>query len=78
MTANRPAVAALGLGVASLPAGVTLVGGIVLGIAAIVVGFAGVARSHRIDGAGEGLAVAGIITGMFGMALGAALGLFLD
>lgn len=78
MAGNRPAVVALALGVASLPAGLTLIGGIVLGLAAIVVGFFGVARSHQLDGAGEGIAAAGVITGMFGMAFGAALGLFLN
>ena len=75
---NRPAVAALALGLLSLPATLTVLGGIVLGLAAIVVGFVGVARSHRLDGAGEGLAAGGIAAGMFGMALASAIPMFLS
>ena len=45
---NRPALAALVMGLLSLPATITVYGGIVLGIAAIVVGFVGVSRSHRL------------------------------
>lgn len=75
---NRPAVAALAIGVLSLPATLTVVGGIVLGITAIIVGFFGVARARHLDGAGEGLAAAGIGTGMFGMALAAAIPMFLS
>lgn len=77
MTTNRPAVAALALGIASLPGVLSPVLGVVLGLAAIITGFFGVGRSHQRDGAGEGLAVAGIVTGMFGMGLGGALGMFL-
>ena len=75
---NRPAVAALALGVLSLPAALTVVGGMVAGIAAIIVGFVGVSRSHRMDGAGEGIAAGGIAAGMFGMALASAVTLFLS
>lgn len=75
--ANRPAVAALALGVLSLPGALTLVLGLLLGLAAVILGFVGVNRARALEGAGEGLAVGGIITGMFGMALGAALGLLL-
>lgn len=78
MGGNRPAAGALVLGLVSLPAALTVVLGILLGLAAIVTGFFGVARSHQLDGAGEGYAVAGVITGMFGLALGGGLGLFLN
>ena len=74
---NRPAVAALTLGVVSLPAALTVVGGMLMGVAAIIVGFVGVSRSHRMDGAGEGIAAGGIAAGMFGMALASAITLFL-
>ena len=75
--ANRPAVVALVLGVVSLPAALTYIGGMILGFAAIVAGFVGVARSRELDGRGEGFAVAGIILGMFGMALPVGVSLFL-
>jgi hypothetical protein len=74
---NRPALIALALGVCSLPATLTVLGGIVLGIAAIIIGFVGIAWSHRMDGAGESIAAGGIAAGMFGMALSAAIPLFL-
>ena len=77
MRHNRTAAIALGLGVVSLPAALTLLGGIVLGLAGIIVGFVGVARSHHLEGRGEGMAVAGIILGALGMSLPAALALFL-
>lgn len=77
-TRNGAASAALVLGIASLPGALTIILGILLGLAAIVTGFFGVARSHQLDGAGEGHAVAGVITGMFGLALGGGLGMFLN
>ena len=75
--ANRPAVGALVLGLVSVPAALTYIGGIVLGLAGIIVGFVGVARSRPLDGRGEGMAVAGIILGALGMSLPAAMALFL-
>ena len=74
---NRPAVTALALGLLSLPATITVYGGIVLGIAAIIVGFVGVSRSHRLEGAGESIAAGGIAAGMFGMALSSAIPMLL-
>lgn len=76
-TANRPAVAAAGLGVLSLPGALTIVLGLLLGMAAVLIGFYGVSVAKRLDDAGQGLAVTGIITGMFGMALGGGAGMFL-
>jgi hypothetical protein len=75
---NRPAVAALTLGVLSLPAALTVVGGMLMGIAAIIVGFVGVSRSHHLNGVGEGIAAGGIAAGMFGMAMASAITLFLS
>ena len=76
-TANRPAVAAAGLGILSLPGALTVLLGMLLGMAAVIIGFYGVAVAKRLDDAGQGLAVTGIVTGMFGMAFGAAAGMFL-
>jgi hypothetical protein len=75
---NRAAVIALTAGLLSLPAALTVVGGVVLGVAAIIVGFVGVARSHHMDGAGEGIAAGGIAAGMFGLGLATAIPLFLS
>lgn len=75
--ANRPAVGALVLGILSLPAALTYIGGMVLGFAAVVVGFVGVAKAHQLAGRGQGQAVAGVVLGMFGMALPVAVSLFL-
>lgn len=74
---NRPAVAALTVGILSLPAVLTFLGGMILGFAAVVLGFVGVARSRELDARGEGLAVAGVILGMLGMSAPAAISLFL-
>ncbi|HVM19007.1 MAG TPA: hypothetical protein VM307_03500 [Egibacteraceae bacterium] len=71
--ANVPAVVALALGALSLPAALTFVGGVALGLAAVVAGFVGVARADRLAGSGQGLAVAAIIIGGLGMALGTAV-----
>ena len=76
--ANRPAVAALVVGLLSLPGALTYLLGVVLGLAAIVLGFLGVAKSRELDAAGERMAVAGIVLGMLGMALPVALALFLS
>ena len=76
--ANRPAVAAFVIGLLSLPAALTYVLGVVFGLAAVVLGFAGVAKSRQLDAAGEGLSVAGIVLGMLGMALPVAMALFLS
>lgn len=75
---NRPAVAGVVIGVLSLPAALTYVGGLLLGLAAVVLGFAGVARSRTLAAAGQGLAVAAVVLGMLGMALPVALALFLS
>lgn len=69
--------ASLVLGLLALVTAVTYAGGVILGVAAIIVGFFGVAKSRVLDARGESAAVAGIITGMFGMALAVALSIFL-
>ena len=77
VTDNRPALAGLVAGVLSLPAALTYVGGLVLGLAAVILGFVGVAASHKLEGRGETAAVAAVILGMLGMALPVAIALFL-
>lgn len=74
---NTPAVAAVGFGILSVPAGLTYIGGLVLGFAAMILGFVGVAKSRQLDARGEGLAVAGIVLGMLGMAVPVAISVFL-
>ena len=77
VAANKPAIAAAGLGVLSVPGALTVILGVLLGLTAVVVGFYGVATAKRLGSAGQGLAVAGVVTGMLGMALGLAAGMFL-
>ena len=74
---NWPAVAALVVGILSLPAALTYIGGMVLGFIAVVAGFVGVAKAHQLNGRGQGQAVTGVVLGMFGMALPVAVSLFL-
>ena len=77
MGANAPAAAAVITGLLSVPAALTYVGGLLLGFTALILGFAGIARSQHLDGRGEGLSVAGIILGTLGMAAPVALSVFL-
>ncbi len=64
------ALASLVIGIISLPAILTVVGGVVLGAVAIGLGVAAVRRSNRRGTPGRGLAVAGIVTGSAGLLLG--------
>ncbi len=64
------AVASLIVGILSLPAILTLVGGVVLGGVALGLGIAAVRRSNRTGAPGRGMAVAGILTGLAGLLLG--------
>jgi len=61
-------VAALVLGLLAVLLGVTIVGGLVLGAAAIAFGTSGRARA-RLTGGSAGLAVAGVVLGVLGMVL---------
>ena len=62
--------ASLVVGIISLPAVFTLVGGVALGALAIGLGIAAVRRSKRSGAPGRGLAVGGIVTGTAGLLLG--------
>jgi hypothetical protein len=70
---NGLAIGALILGVLAVISSWTVAGGVLLGIAAIVLGFIG-RRRDRAAGRGAGLSIAGIVTGIAGVVLG---GLFL-
>lgn len=63
---NGFGIAALVLGIVSIPAGFVVVG-IVLGIAAVVFGFLGRGRVKRGEANNGGLAIAGIVTGIIGI-----------
>lgn len=67
------AIAALVLGVLALLTCWTIVGGILLGIAALVVGLVAVSRARKGAGGGKGLAIAGIVLGVLGAAISGAL-----
>ncbi|MEO6881456.1 MAG: DUF4190 domain-containing protein [Mycobacteriaceae bacterium] len=66
---NGFGIAALVLGIVSIPAGFIVVG-IVFGIAAVVLGFLGRSRVKRGEANNGGLAIAGIITGILGILIG--------
>ncbi|OAA29566.1 protein of unknown function (DUF4190) [Frankia sp. EI5c] len=66
---NGLGVAALVLGIAAIVLSWTVVGGILLGIGALVCGFLGRGRVRRQEANNGGLALAGIITGAIGAAI---------
>ncbi|NYG54630.1 DUF4190 domain-containing protein [Nocardioides perillae] len=67
------AIAALVLGALALLTCWTIVGGIVLGVAALVVGLVALGRARKSTGGGKGLAIAGIVLGVLGAVLSGAL-----
>jgi hypothetical protein len=67
------ATAALILGILAIVTGVTVVGGFVLGVLALVFGIVAARRVRRGEALGHGRAVAGIVTGIIGIVLAAAL-----
>ncbi len=68
---NGLGVAALVLGIASIPLGVFFFPvGIVLGVLAIIFGAVGMTRAKRGRATNRGVALAGLITGVIGTALG--------
>jgi hypothetical protein len=73
---NGLGTAALVLGILSLPALVTVVGGVVLGILAIIFGFLGRGRVKRREADNGGMALAGIILGFVSLAISVLVVLF--
>lgn len=66
---NGLGIAALVVALLSLPAALTIVGGLILGITAIVLGVMGRGRVSRGEADNGGVAVAGIVLGGLGVAL---------
>ena len=74
---NGLAVAALVLGILALVSFLTILGGIGLGLIAVILGFIARSKAKQGTGSGTGLAVGGIITGLLGIVLALAWGAFL-
>jgi hypothetical protein len=66
------ATAALVLGILSIFASITVIGGVLLGVLAVIFGAIAVRRA-RLGAPGRGRAMAGIVTGVIGVLLAAAL-----
>ncbi|CAN5535048.1 hypothetical protein BH11ACT7_BH11ACT7_19170 [soil metagenome] len=64
---------ALILAILSLPAALTVFGGFALGLVAIVIGFIGYRRVKKGEATNGGVAIAGIVLGLLGIVLSAAL-----
>jgi hypothetical protein len=67
------AIAALVLGIFAVLLCWTVVGGILLGLVAVVLGFIAAGRAKRGAAAGRGMAIAGIVLGALGLLLSVAL-----
>lgn len=67
---NGLGVAALVLGVAAILLSWTVIGGILLGVGALVCGFLGRGRVNRREANNGGMALAGVITGAVGVVIG--------
>lgn len=61
------AVAALVLGILGLLSSITVVGGILLGLLAIIFGIVASKRAKRGEAGGRGMAITGIVTGTLGI-----------
>jgi len=70
---NGLGIAALVLGILAILTSITVVGGVLFGLVAIVLGFIGRGRAKRGEATNGGMAMAGIITGIIGLLLSAAL-----
>jgi hypothetical protein len=67
------ATAALVLGILAVITSFTLIGGLLLGLLAVIFGIIGLRRANRGLALGRGRAIAGIILGLLGMVLAGAL-----
>jgi uncharacterized membrane protein HdeD (DUF308 family) len=70
------AVAAVVLGVLSIPLALTVYLGAVCGVLALVLGLIGVFQTRQGRATGRGLAVAGLVTGLVGVVLAGSLGVY--
>lgn len=64
---NGLGVAALVLGILSLPAIFTIFLGIILGLLAVIFGLIGMGRAKRGEATNRGMAIAGVVTGAIGL-----------
>lgn len=69
---NGLAIAALVCGLLSVPLFITIVGGILLGLVAIVLGVLGLNRAKKTQNSGKGMAITGIVSGALGLILSVA------
>jgi len=67
------AITALVLGILSLPAILTVFGGILLGLVAIILGIVAIRGAGKGKNGGKGLAIAGLVTGAIGLLVSAAI-----
>lgn len=70
---NGMGVAALTLGILAIVTSITVIGGILLGIIAVVLGAVGRGRASSGEATNSGVAAAGIVTGVIGALLSIAL-----
>jgi hypothetical protein len=70
---NGLGIAALITAIVSLPAALSIFGGFLLGIVAIVLGFVGYRRAKKGEATNGGIAIAGIVLGFLGIILSAAV-----
>jgi Domain of unknown function (DUF4190) len=72
-TKNGLGLGALISGLLSVPAAFTVIGGILLGLVAIVLGLLGHGRARRGEASNGGLAIAGVVLGVLGIILSVVL-----
>ncbi|MDP9497692.1 MAG: DUF4190 domain-containing protein, partial [Actinomycetota bacterium] len=65
------------LGIMALVAGVTVIGGVLFGTAAVALGLRGRARAAALGGSAD-TAVAGLVLGVLGLALAAAVWVWVE
>ena len=70
---NGLGIAALIVGILSLPAAFTIFGGFILGVIAIVLGFIGYRRARTGEATNGGMAIGGIVLGVLGVIVSAVL-----
>jgi hypothetical protein len=70
------AIAALVLGVLSIPLAFTVYPGLLFGLVAIILGVVGLIATRGGRAGGRGMAVAGVVTGLVGLVFAAALAVY--
>ncbi len=67
------AIAALVVGILAVLSGITVLGGILLGLVAIVLGAIASSKAKKGTGGGRGMAIAGIVLGVLGLVIAGAI-----